>query len=63
MLTDIVATDGSAWMIYSHNQLYGRWDVRSAGPFPESRRTLRLALVTAKKMALLYCATPPCAAT
>lgn len=56
MLTAVEAVDGDVWVIYTHNQLYGRWSVRKAGPYPSSRRSLRLALVTAEKMALLYSA-------
>jgi endonuclease-8 len=57
MLTDVLAADGAAYTIYSHNQLYGRWNVRKSGPYPDSRRSLRLALGTETKMALLYSAT------
>ena len=42
--------------IYSHNQLYGRWFVRSAGSLPPTRRQLRLAIETRAKWALLYSA-------
>jgi len=42
--------------IYSHNQLYGVWMVRSAHNYPSTKRQLRLALHTAKKSALLYSA-------
>ena len=42
--------------IYSHNQLYGRWEVRKAYDFPETKRQLRLAIHTQKKSALLYSA-------
>lgn len=42
--------------IYSHNQLYGRWMVRRAHDFPNSRRQLRLAIHTSKRSALLYSA-------
>ncbi|MBD2089329.1 endonuclease VIII [Microcoleus sp. FACHB-1515] len=42
--------------IYSHNQLYGRWEIRSAYRYPETKRQLRLAIHTAKKSALLYSA-------
>jgi endonuclease-8 len=57
MLTDIEAQDGSRYVMYSHNQLYGRWSVRKAGPYPKSTRQLRVAFVTATHMALLYSAT------
>jgi endonuclease-8 len=42
--------------IYSHNQLYGRWLVRGAGERPRTNRSLRLALETASRAALLYSA-------
>lgn len=42
--------------IYSHNQLYGRWYVRSRGQLPSTNRSLRLALHTADHSALLYSA-------
>ncbi|MEO1590343.1 MAG: endonuclease VIII [Cyanobacteria bacterium J06632_22] len=42
--------------IYSHNQLYGVWMVRSAYDYPATRRQLRLAIHNAKKSALLYSA-------
>jgi endonuclease-8 len=42
--------------IYSHNQLYGRWYVRDRDRYPETRRSLRLALHTARRSALLYSA-------
>ena len=42
--------------IYSHNQLYGKWMIRSAMSFPNTKRQLRLAIHTAKKSALLYSA-------
>ncbi len=42
--------------IYSHNQLYGRWYVRKAYQYPNTRRQLRLAIHNSKKSALLYSA-------
>lgn len=42
--------------IYSHNQLYGKWEVKRAYNFPETKRQLRLAIHTVKKSALLYSA-------
>ena len=42
--------------IYSHNQLYGRWFVRPAGELPATRRSLRLAIHTHERSALLYSA-------
>jgi endonuclease VIII len=42
--------------IYSHNQLYGVWYVRTAYSYPTTNRQLRLAIHTAKKSALLYSA-------
>lgn len=43
-------------VVYSHNQLYGRWMVRKAGELPETGRQLRLALHTRDRSALLYSA-------
>ncbi len=43
-------------VLYTHNQLYGRWYVRKRGQLPETRRTLRVALHTARGSALLYSA-------
>jgi endonuclease-8 len=45
------------WVIYSHNQLYGRWLVASKGTRPDTNRQLRLAIETEDKAALLYSAT------
>jgi len=42
--------------IYSHNQLYGRWFVRDRDDYPDTRRSLRLALHTEEHSALLYSA-------
>jgi len=46
----------NALSIYSHNQLYGRWEIRSAYSYPTTNRQLRLAIHTLKKSALLYSA-------
>jgi endonuclease-8 len=43
-------------VVYTHNQLYGRWFVRRAGESPATRRTLRLAIENADHCALLYSA-------
>jgi len=43
-------------VIYTHNQLYGRWMFSAPDRRPDTRRQLRLALSTAKKSALLYSA-------
>ncbi len=32
------------WVVYSHNQLYGRWYITSAGERPDTSRQLRLAI-------------------
>ncbi|WP_290885869.1 endonuclease VIII [Arenimonas sp.] len=42
--------------LYSHNQLYGVWKVARAGERPDTTRSLRVALETAKKAILLYSA-------
>jgi len=43
-------------VLYSHNQLYGRWYIAVAGSQPGTNRTLRVALTTTSKSALLYSA-------
>ena len=42
--------------IYSHNQLYGIWEVVARGELPETKRQLRLALHTVEQSCLLYSA-------
>lgn len=42
--------------LYSHNQLYGVWKVAAPGRWPQTSRSLRVALSTAKKSILLYSA-------
>jgi len=42
--------------LYTHNQLYGRWQIISGGDYPESTRQLRVAIHTNKQTALLYSA-------
>ena len=42
--------------IYSHNQLYGKWMIRQAYNYPETKRQLRLAIHNQDKSALLYSA-------
>ncbi len=44
------------WVVYSHNQLYGRWMVRRAGVLPRTNRQLRFAVHNAEQSALLYSA-------
>jgi endonuclease-8 len=44
------------WSIYSHNQLYGVWQVRRGHDLPQSRRSLRLVLQTETHSAILYSA-------
>ena len=59
-----VATRGKAILtcfdndlvIYSHNQLYGRWMIEKAGRLPQTNRQLRLAIHNAEYSALLYSA-------
>lgn len=43
-------------VIYSHNQLYGRWYTRKTGTLPKTNRSLRLAIHTDTRSALLYSA-------
>jgi endonuclease VIII len=42
--------------IYSHNQLYGKWEIRRAYSYPQTSRQLRVAIHNSKKSALLYSA-------
>ena len=42
--------------LYSHNQLYGRWQVSENGERPDSRRSLRLAIHTDGPAAFLFSA-------
>jgi len=42
--------------IYSHNQLYGKWQVVENNSYPETNRQLRLAIHAQNKAALLYSA-------
>ena len=59
-----VATRGKAILthfdnglvIYSHNQLYGRWFIVKAGHYPDTGRQLRLAIHNEEYSALLYSA-------
>lgn len=44
------------WTLYSHNQLYGVWQVAKAGERPDTSRSLRVALETAQRAILLYSA-------
>lgn len=44
-------------IIYSHNQLYGRWLTRKTEKEPKSNRSLRLALISDGGAAYLYSAT------
>lgn len=44
------------WIIYSHNQLYGRWFISAPGKLPDTRRQLRLAIHNHTASALLYSA-------
>lgn len=43
-------------VLFTHNQLYGRWFVRRRGELPATTRTLRVALHSAHGSALLYSA-------
>jgi endonuclease-8 len=46
--------------LYSHNQLYGEWDVLKHGQAPHATRDLRVALHTARGVAVLYSASDIC---
>ncbi|MDJ0813907.1 MAG: endonuclease VIII [Woeseiaceae bacterium] len=47
---------GNGLVMYSHNQLYGRWFAVSRGEHPRTNRQLRVALHTRTHSALLYSA-------
>ncbi len=47
---------GNGLVMYSHNQLYGRWFAVRRGELPRTNRQLRVALHTASHSALLYSA-------
>lgn len=42
--------------VFSHNQLYGKWTVTAQPKLPTTRRSLRFAIYTPKRWALLYSA-------
>jgi len=42
--------------VYSHNQLYGRWEIVGRGERPDTGRQLRLGLHTAEQSCLLFSA-------
>lgn len=44
-------------VLYSHNQLYGRWFVVPEGKIPNTQRSLRVVLTGGSHSALLYSAT------
>lgn len=46
----------SGWTLYTHNQLYGVWKVAQPGQRPDTTRSLRVALETARAAILLYSA-------
>ena len=46
----------NGWTLYSHNQLYGVWQVGKPGMPPKTTRSLRVELATAKKAIRLYSA-------
>ncbi|MDH5191024.1 MAG: endonuclease VIII [Gammaproteobacteria bacterium] len=46
----------NGYTIYSHNQLYGRWIVKPAGIYPETKRQLRMEINVNDYSALLYSA-------
>ncbi len=47
---------GNGLSIYSHNQLYGKWEMRRPYSYPETKRQLRLAIHNSRKSVLLYSA-------
>jgi endonuclease-8 len=56
MVIRLQDVNGDALNIYSHNQLYGRWQFCNSDAYPESKRQLRLAIDCQGKSALLYSA-------
>lgn len=44
------------YVVYSHNQLYGRWYTRRRGSLPDTTRQLRFGVHTPSSSALLYSA-------
>jgi endonuclease VIII len=42
---------------YSHNQLYGEWEVHDGAPDPDDGRTVRVVIATPTHTAILYSAT------
>jgi endonuclease-8 len=60
-----VASRGKALLIefdngvthYSHNQLYGEWEVHEGTPDPDERRAVRVTIATPTHTAVLYSAT------
>ncbi len=46
----------NGWTLYSHNQLYGVWRIADPGDRPQTQRSLRVALETARRSILLYSA-------
>ena len=52
----ILTCFANGWVIYSHNQLYGRWYVCAPGERPDIKRQLRLEIHNRKSSALLYSA-------
>lgn len=47
---------GNGWTLYTHNQLYGVWKITEPGQRPDTARSLRVALETARAAILLYSA-------
>ncbi len=43
--------------LYSHNQLYGRWEIHAGPTLPPSRRQVRVVLQVRDRLAVLYSAT------
>lgn len=46
----------NGWTLYTHNQLYGVWKIAEPGQRPDTARSLRVALDTARASILLYSA-------
>lgn len=46
----------NGWTLYTHNQLYGVWKIAPAGHWPDTTRSLRVALESARSAILLYSA-------
>ncbi|WP_165855824.1 endonuclease VIII [Marinobacter sp. JSM 1782161] len=57
VLVFLAATDEDGpWCVYSHNQLYGKWQIGTPEREPQTQRQLRFAVCGPRKAARLYSA-------